>query len=282
MPNADPMTTHTLEVPGACLHYEVRGSGPVLLLIPGGPADGGGFEPVVPPLADDYTVVTYDPRGISRSTLDGPAQDVSVDVQADDAHRLLAAIGTKPAYVFAHSGGAITGLALVTQHPDQVHTLVTHEPPITELLPDRAQQRAQVDNVYNTYRSDGAGAAIAVFLAGAGIDSGPADAAPQGAPHPEMREAMARMKGNLELFFAHMIRPITSYRPDAAALRAVSTRIVVGGGRDSTGQVAHRAAVALANLLGTTIVDFPGDHGGFVNEPEVFAQTLHRVLIETT
>lgn len=185
-------STHTLDVPGACLHYEVRGSGPVLLLIPGGAAESGMFAGMAPLLADDHTVVTYDPRGLSRSTLDGPARDIHVETQADDAHRLLATIATEPAYVFGNSG--------------------------------RATSTCSWDN---------------------------------------------------------MLGWITTYRPDAAALRATSTRIVVAGGTDSAGQVAHRAAVALADLLGTSLVDFPGDHGGFVGQPEAFAQTLRRVLTET-
>jgi pimeloyl-ACP methyl ester carboxylesterase len=278
----DLTTVDTLEVPGARLHYEVRGSGPVLLMIPGGPMDGAGFAAIAPLLADRYTVVTYDPRGISRSPLDGPPEDVQVEVQADDAHRLLTAMGTAPAYVLGSSGGAITGLALVTQHPEQVHTLVAHEPPLTELLPDSAQHRTWGEELYETYRNDGAGAAMAKFLAGAGMDAPPApsDAGPQEAPSPEMLAAMARMQGNLALFFGHMFRPITGFRPDVAALRAAATRIVVGGGTTSKGQVAQRAAVALAEVLGTKLVDFPGDHGGFAGHPDTFAETLHQVLTD--
>jgi pimeloyl-ACP methyl ester carboxylesterase len=279
----NPMTAHTLDVPGARLHYEVRGSGEVLLLIPGGPADGAMFDVVVPVLTDDFTVVTYDPRGLSRSTLNG-GQEVPVHVQADDAHRLLSAVSSEPAYVFGNSGGATAGLSLVTQHPDAVRTLVAHEPPITELLPDSARFRTAIDEVHDTYRSDGPGPAMQKFLAAAGFDNGPgpADAEPQAAPDPAMAAAIARMQRNMDVFFAHMLGPITSYRPDAAALQAASTRVVVGAGTESTGQTAHRAAVALANLLGTTVVDFPGGHGGFTDHPEVFARTLHRVLTETT
>jgi hypothetical protein len=79
-----------------------------------------------------------------------------------------------------------------------------------------------------------------------------------------------------------MIRQINAYRPDAAALRAASTRFVVAAGTESTGQTGHRGAVALANLLGTAIVDFPGGHGPFTSHPEAFASALHRVLTETT
>jgi pimeloyl-ACP methyl ester carboxylesterase len=166
-------TTQTLEVPGAHLHYEVRGSGPVLLLIPGGAMDGGLFAGMVEPLTGDYTVVTYDPRGLSRSTLDDHPRDVEVEVQADDAHRLLSAISDEPAYVFGTSGGATTGLALVAQHPEQVRALVVHEPPLTELLPDRAAHRAVHEELHQTFRSDGPGPANQKYLAYAGQDERP-------------------------------------------------------------------------------------------------------------
>src|SRR5437870_13686929 len=102
IPTLLPSSSARLAVPGASLYYEVRGSGPVLLMMPGGPADAGAFRRIAEPLASDYTVVTYDPRGLSHSPLDGPIQDERiVQTAADDVHRLLAAITKEPAFVFA-------------------------------------------------------------------------------------------------------------------------------------------------------------------------------------
>jgi pimeloyl-ACP methyl ester carboxylesterase len=150
----------TLRVPGATLHYEVCGTGPVLLLIPGGPADAGGFAPIRNVLSDRYTVVTYDPRGVSRSPLDGEPQDTTVQIFAHDAHQLLAALGTEPAYVLGDSGGALVGLELVSQHPEQVRVLVAHEPPLTRLLDDADEHARFGQEVYDTYRSEGIGPAM--------------------------------------------------------------------------------------------------------------------------
>jgi clorobiocin biosynthesis protein CloN7 len=278
MPDAAP-TTHTLDVPGARLYYERRGSGPLLLMI-GSPMDSTGFAPLANALAGDYTVVTYDPRGIGNSSREDTAQDVTPEQQADDVHRLLAALGGQPADVFGSSGGAVVGLALVTAHPDQVRTLVAHEPPVVELLPDSAQLRAQIQDIYDTYRADGADNAMQKFLAHAGLGEGPGQQdAPRWEPSPEQ---LARMRATTEEFLAHLIRPTTRYRPDLGALRAASTRIVVAGGTTSRGQLANRTAVALAEQLGTTVVDFPGDHGGFVALPEQCGRVLDRVLTETT
>src|ERR1700738_1920656 len=101
-----PMTVKTelLKVPGASIYYEVRGSGPVLLMMPGGPADAGAFRRIAGHLESDFTVGPCDPRGLSHSTLDGPVRDDRIgEIFADDAHRLLAATGKEPAFVFGSS-----------------------------------------------------------------------------------------------------------------------------------------------------------------------------------
>ena len=279
MSDSDP-TTHVLDVPGARLYYERRGNGPLLLMI-GSPMDSTGFAPLASALADHYTVVTYDPRGIGNSSREDTSEDVTPAQQADDVHRLLAALGGEPADLFGSSGGAVVGLALVTAHPDQVRTLVAHEPPVVKLLPDAAQVRAQIDDIYDTHRVEGADKAMQKFMTHAGLGAGPAQEAdaPRWEPSPEQ---LARMRATTEHFLAHLLRPTTRYRPDIEALRAASTRIVVAGGATSKGQLANRTVVALADQLGTTVLDFPGDHGGFLAFPEQFGRLLDRVLTETT
>jgi pimeloyl-ACP methyl ester carboxylesterase len=174
------VTKDTLHVPGASLYYEVRGSGPVLLMISGGPADADQLSAVAEALAGSFTVVTYDTRGNSRSSIEGPPQDQSIELESEDAHRLLAVVGREPALVFGSSGGAIVGLDLVARYPHQVRTLVVHEPPLTELLSDAAQHRANAQDVYATYLRAGAGPAMMKFLGAAGLQPppppGPTDA----------------------------------------------------------------------------------------------------------
>jgi pimeloyl-ACP methyl ester carboxylesterase len=267
--------TNMLKVPGANLYYEVRGSGPVLLLISGGPTDAAVYAGVGPFLANNFKVVTYDPRGNSRSSLDGPPEDWQADVHGDDAARLLEAVGNGPAYVFGNSGGALVGLNLAARYPKKVRTLVAHEPPAVELLPDAVDHRARSQQVYETYRNEGVGAAMQKFLAFAGLRGGPPPDAAGTGPSPEMMETMGR---NMELFLAHGVRQIGAFMPDIAALPTGSPRIVVGAGEASGEQLAHRTAVALAERLGTKIVHFPGDHGGFTTHPEPFAVKLHEVL----
>src|SRR5919205_1011207 len=160
----------TLKVPGAMLYYEVRGSGPTLLCISGGPTDAGMFTDLASRLADRYTVVSYDQRGHSRSPLEGAPEDIPVALHADDAAAVLAAVGEEPAYVYGNSGGATIGLELVARHPDLVRTLVAHEPPIMELLPDADRWRATFREIDETYHAAGVFPAMGVF--GAAVEEG--------------------------------------------------------------------------------------------------------------
>jgi pimeloyl-ACP methyl ester carboxylesterase len=275
------MKAHYLNVPGARLYYETRGSGPVLLLLPGGTADARIFAGIAPLLADRYTVVTYDPRGLSRSTLDVPPEDARiVETFADDAQRLLGALGSEQAFVFGSSGGALIGLDLAARHPRQVRMLVAHEPPAAALLSDGPALLAGMDDVYDTYRAAGAGSAMQRFVAVAGLGGTrtPAASAPQEQPRPEQSEAMTQMQQNIEFFLAHYLRVVTRYQPDIAALKAGSTRVMVAVGDASQGQLAYRGGIAVAEQLGTEVAVFPGNHVGFVTRPAEFAETLQKVL----
>src|SRR6266481_8930434 len=189
-----PIKTATLKVPGADLYYEVRGAGPALVMMPGGPADAWAFRDIAGILASNYTVVTYDPRGLSHSKLESPLEkELIVQVFADDVHRLLAAVaGNEKAFVFASSGGASISLELAARHPEQLSTLIPHEPPSPALQPNPADVRSEMEDIVETYRTAGMGPAMQKFMALTRVkNSGPSP--PQGEPTPEMREAMAQM-----------------------------------------------------------------------------------------
>lgn len=160
---ATEVVARTVEVPGATLYLEVRGSGPVLLCITGGPTDAGMFADLAERLADRYTVVAYDQRGHSRSVLAGEPEDIAVALHADDAAAILATVGDEPAYAYGSSGGGTIGLDLAARHPSLVRTLVAHEPPVMELLPDAAQWRAKFADISETYRSEGVFPAMGKF-----------------------------------------------------------------------------------------------------------------------
>jgi pimeloyl-ACP methyl ester carboxylesterase len=273
------MEVQEVKVPGATLYVEVRGSGPVLLCISGGPTDAGMFTDLAERLADRYTVVTYDQRGHSRSSLDGEPEDIPVALHADDAAAILTAVGGEPAYVYGNSGGGTIGLDLVARHPDLVRTLVAHETFLIELMPDAARWRSQFDDISETYRTEGVFAAMGKF--GALVEEGGpkySEEMQQKEPTPEDQEMIGRMAGNFDLFIAHELRQNGGYVPDIDALRTASTRIVSAAGETSGEQAARRAAEALAEHLGIAVTYLPGAHGGWGSDPQEFAERLHEAL----
>jgi len=282
-------TTRTVEVPGAVLTYDIRGdrsrNAPVLLLI-GSPMGAGGFATLARHFGD-RTVVTYDPRGVERSTKADPTSQSTPEEHADDLHRLITELDAGPVDLFASSGGAVNALALVAWHPEQVRTLVAHEPPLAALLPDREGALAAARAVHDTYLQGGFGPGMARFIVLVGHRGpiGP-DYLGQAAPDAAMFGLPTGDDGNRsDPLLAQNILSSTSFEPDFRALRAASTRIVIGAGVDSEGQLANRGAFAAAERLGTTPVIFPGGHGGFQGdeygqpgEPGAFATKLREVL----
>jgi pimeloyl-ACP methyl ester carboxylesterase len=283
-------TTHTLDVPGAVLTYDIRPAdspAPVLLLI-GWPMGAGGFGTLAGHFTD-RTVVTYDPRGVERSVKADPASQSTPQQHADDLSRIIAELGSGPVDLFASSGGAVNALALVAAHPEQVRTLVAHEPPLASILPDRQGAMALTQAIGETYQRSGFGAGMAHFIV-AVSHRGPItpEFAAQPAPDPAMFGMPADDDGNrTDALLSQGIVTCTHYEPDFEALRAASTRIVLAAGVESEGQMACRGAMAAAERLGTAVVSFPSDHGGFLGgeygqagDPDAFAAKLREVLAE--
>ncbi len=271
--------SRTIKVPGATLHVEARGRGPVLLCISGGPTDAGMFTDLGGRLADRYTVVSYDQRGHSRSPLEGDPQDIPVSLHADDAAAVLAAVGDGSAFLYGNSGGATIGLDLVARRADLGRTLVVHEAPLIELLPDAERWRDALDDIEETYRTDGVFPAMGKF--GAAVEEGGprySEEMQQTPPTPESEEMMGRMTGNFDLFIAHELQPIMRYVPDVDILRNAPTRIVAAVGETSGEQGARRATIALAERLGIAVTYLPGAHGGWGADPQEFAERLDEVL----
>ena len=238
--------------------------------------DADAFAPLADELAGGHTVVTTDPRGIHRSAVDDRDQDSTPSMRADDVARLLTHLEVAPCAAFGSSGGAVVLLALAGTRPDLVHTVVAHEPPLDELLEDREERRVVADRIVTAYFAEGRAAAWRLFLADADIDL----------PEPVFAEVFGeplapRQAADEDFFFAHEMRPTTGFRPDLDALRGGDTRIVVGIGERSAGQVCDRTSRALAAGLDTTPVAFPGDHTGFVDDPAGFAARLRDVPLRS-
>jgi len=283
--------TKALDAPGATLAYDVRrndaSTEPPLFLI-GSPMGAAGFGTLAGHFPD-RTIITYDPRGAERSTKDDPASESTPEQHADDLHRIIQEVGG-PVDLFASSGGAVNALALVAKHPEDVRTLVAHEPPLASILPDSDNAKAAVRAIQGSYQTGGFGAGMAHFMA---ITSHrgpfPDDIGQQPAPDPATFGMPTEDDGNrTDVMLAQNIMATTHYEPDFDALRGASTRIILAAGAESEGEMANRGAHAVAERLGQQPVIFPSHHGGFLGgeygwpgDPDNFAAKLHEVLEES-
>jgi pimeloyl-ACP methyl ester carboxylesterase len=285
------MTTQILETPEVDLVYDVHGPLPTAdgrppIVMIGQPMDATGFGTLASYFAD-RTVITYDPRGLGRSTRKDGRNDHVPETQAADVHALIGALGAGPVEMFASSGGAVSALALVAAYPDDVTTLVAHEPPLIPVLPDaQAAERARA-GMREAYEAKGWGTGMATFVAmtswqGEFTDDYFAQPAPDPAAYGMPTEDDGTRDDPL---LSDRSWPISSYQPDVDALTAAPTRVVIAVGEESTGTFTGRTAEATAKLLGQQATVFPSHHGGFMGgefgyagQPEAFAHKLREVL----
>ncbi len=283
------METKTLQMPGATITYDVRpgptGSTHPPLFVIGYPMAASGFVTLASHFLD-RTVITYDPRGFERSIRADGAPTNTPDIVADDVHAIIEDLGLGPVDMFASSGGAITSLALVARHPNDVRKLVAHEPPLTAYLADRANAEAAVKDLADTYQQKGFGHAMAKFM-GLVMYQGefPADWASRPAPDPAMFGMPKDDDGKRD---DQMLGPVvvnTGYEPDLARIKAAPTQVMIAAGLDEAGTMANRGAYGVAKQLGSDVVEFPGGHGGFLGgeygqmgKPDEFAAKLHEVI----
>jgi pimeloyl-ACP methyl ester carboxylesterase len=286
-------TTHTLNTPDAGIVYDVHGPRPPVdgrppLFMVGQPMTADGFGALAAQFPD-RTVITYDPRGLGRSTRKDGRVDHVPDIQAADVHALIEALGAGPVEMFASSGGAVTALALVAAFPDDVTTLVAHEPPLIPVVPDApAAERARA-GVRDAYEAKGRGAGMAAFIMmtswrGEYTD----DYFAQPAPDPAMFGMPATDDGSRDdPLLSDRAWAVSSYQPDVDALTAARTRVVIAVGEESRDAFTGRTSEATAKLLGQQPTVFPSHHGGFLGgesgyagQPEAFAGKLRAVLDE--
>lgn len=266
------VTSGTVAVPDGTIYYEVRGSGPLIALV-GAPMDSGPFGALADLLASDYTVLCPDPRAHGRSTVTDVDKDSTPELRADDLARVITHIGQGPAVVLGSSGGAITGLALAIDRPELVSTLIAHEPPLRELLDDRAELKARTDEIVTVYNTGDVIGAFRLFGAMTGLSM------PE-----EMLEQMfggerdPRSIASDDFFYRHELHATSGWQPSLDALRATPTTIVIGIGDESAGQFCDRTSRALGVELGIEPTSFPGGHAGFMEQPDAFAERVREVI----
>ncbi|MFE5141220.1 alpha/beta fold hydrolase [Streptomyces fagopyri] len=270
-------TTGTLSVPGAVLHHQVRGTGPLLLISQSGEGDADRTVDLVPHLTDSYTVVTYDRRGLSRSRLDDPGRGATLAEHADDVHRLLTSLTDAPALMLGCSLGAVIGLHTALRHPGQIHTLIAHEPVAPRLLPDdeRVRHERELAALQDLYLRDGLAAALPEIARTLGIDPTATDAEPGLTPQP----VNALRTANFDYFIRHDFTAVLHDTLDTAELKDTTTRIVPAAGRTTPPHVFDRRTVtSLARLTGREPQELPGGHNGNTTHPRAYAQRVRQIL----
>lgn len=267
-------TEHAIDVDGARLHVESRGTGATLMLV-GSPMGASSFAPLAELLADDHTVITLDPRGIGRSMLSGPAAESTPEIRASDLAAVLDRLADGPAIVVGSSGGSVSGLALASLRPDLVDTLVAHEPPLAALLGEEESRglRQSTEAMIATYLAGDVVAAWEQFFAQAGIDAPPGLIAAMFGGERDASDV-----ADERYWFEHELAASTFWQPDVSRLSGSGVHIIPAIGEESTGQLCDRTTRALAAALAEPVVLFPGDHTGFVDAPEAFAGQLRRIL----
>jgi pimeloyl-ACP methyl ester carboxylesterase len=268
-------TMSILAVPGARLYYELRGTGPLLALVPGAKGEAGTYQHLAEELSGRYRVVTYDRRGFSHSHLAGPQDDQRLAADTDDLRSLITQLTDQPATVFGNSSGAIVALELLTHYPELVRTVVAHEPPAVNLLPDAVAWWDFFDSVYDTYRTSGIPAAMRQFATAF------SDADRRALHRQAMRPDNSQYReANASYWMEHELRQYPRVDLDLDALAAHVDRLVLAGGRDSRGGLAYRTSQALAGKLGLDLLELPGGHFGCVTQPTEFAAELIEALAD--
>ncbi|MEV1078149.1 alpha/beta hydrolase [Streptomyces sp. NPDC050211] len=261
------------------LYYDIAGSGPVLLVVPGGAGHPMGLDGMTARLAERFTVVTYDPLGLAHGRLGLPVADQRVEDWSDGAGRVLDAVlpDGQSAYVFGTSAGAVVALDLLARHPERLRHVIAHEPPSVGVLPDGARHQAMFAEVCDRYRA--AGLAAAGSLMTAMLTSSEPTEIPEVIPEVQHLSRDEELASPMALSLRHVLRPFTSYTPDLERLGSLSSRLTLAAGTDSRGQLLHRTAEFLAQTLRGDFAEFPGGHLGAVQHPLPFAERLAETLV---
>lgn len=266
-------TSGLVDVGTTTLYHEVRGRGPALLLITGGGDDAGFWAPVAPALAQEFTVVTYDRRGASRSPRPDGWSVTSVDEQALDVAALLRALDLAPAVVVGHSGGASITCGLVARHPDVVHHAVIYEPPLLAVLPNGEQVVGGLQAIVDQAMAEGGPRrAMEVFIhANAGDEAYESWLASTDSAFRE------RIFANAAMFFSIELPAFAAFVPDRDRMRASAVPLTVVVGEDNRDGWYGAAADWLVEGTGAGLVELPGGHGGFVTNQDEFVALVRRV-----
>jgi pimeloyl-ACP methyl ester carboxylesterase len=116
------IVSRTAEIDGVQLHYMTAGHGPTLILLHGYAETSRMWKPIIPLLADRFTVIAPDLPGIGDSGI--PANGLDMKTSAIRIHALARSLGVEKARVVGHDIGLMVAYAYAAQFPAEVEKLV--------------------------------------------------------------------------------------------------------------------------------------------------------------
>ncbi len=261
-----------VRVNGAEIYHEIRGAGPSVLLIAPAGGDGGVFDSIADLLADEFTVVTYDRRGNSRSPRPAGWEKTTMEEQADDAAWLIRTTKVAPAAVFGTSSSGMIALDLVIRHPGILRGAILHETGLFSVLANPGEVMALLQStIQRGVETSGPGGGVEALLRLACGDT------TYEALDQVVRE---RLRDNADVFL-HIESSLFEYRPDEVSLAAVRLPVHVATG-EAPFPFFSEIAEWIASRLKTKPRTLPGSHGGYIDHPQATADALRPLLRQMT
>lgn len=271
----------TLELKGAKLRYHKVGNGPVLICIPGANGTGDIYMPLAQQLKDKFTVVAVDRRGYGQSELTEPLPDevsnpdsrYRVKRDAQDIAELAKHLSDEPVYVLGSSSGAIVAMHVLKEHSDIVKRIAFHEPPINTFLPNAKYWQDKNAEIIDIAVNEGMPQAMKLF--GETLNTSQLDR--QYMSKPAQAEDDAESKKRFEEmlgWFKYEIRQYTESDISIEDLNKHKDIITLLNGTASRDSFPQEVNFYISEQTGIKIIDIPGGHLGYVQEPEGFANVV--------
>lgn len=271
----------TLELQGAKLRYHKVGNGPVIIFIPGANGTGDIFMPLAQQLKDKFTVVAVDRRGYGQSELTEPLPEEAINPDsryrvkrdAQDIAELAKSLSDDPVYVLGSSSGSIVAMHVLKEHPDVVKKIAFHEPPINTFLPDAKYWQDKNAEIIDIAINEGMPQAMKLFGETLQISK----LVQQYMSKPAQAENDADSKKRFDEmlgWFKYEIRQYTESDISIDDFKKHKDIITLLNGTASKGSFPQEVNFFISEETGIKIIDIPGGHLGYVQEPEGFAKVL--------
>ena len=251
------------------LYYERQGTGPAVIFIAGSTGDAGNFSRAATLLADEFTVVTYDRRGNSRSPAPSGWTTTSVGEQADDAAALIKLLNLAPANIFGASVGGLIALDLVIRYPQLARACILQEPSIFFVLPDpTAELSARRAILTEGLRLGGPREAVKALMRYLNDDDVFSAIPP---------DILERMLSNAETIISIEVPGFSAWRLQIADLERLKVPITLLVASDTL--PIYKAVTAwLAKQVRVQPITVPGLHGFYYYRPQELANVLRPIL----